>query len=224
MKINQMRKDSRGFTIIELLIATAIFSIVLIIFLSALLRISQIFYKGVNLSNTQEATRNLLQDISDDVQFFNTQPSPSLTPTDYFCIGDHRYAFKKGVQVDSGLPDDYGIVREVMTTCEDLVKKPINITKAEKLLDPGMQLNAISFKVINNGLNNESTAVGINLSVVYYGSDNKVFLSDDPAYVNDINSAGYNAYQAPDARCTGPPNSTQFCATAKYSSTVLQSY
>src|SRR5438105_2859585 len=92
--------SSSGFTIVELLIATTVFSIVLIVFLATFLRISELFYKGVSLSNTQETARTVLQDITDDLQFSDQPPvfpcDPAKTPTcpknaaaanaDYFCI------------------------------------------------------------------------------------------------------------------------------------------
>ena len=217
MRSKTSSRAQKGFTVIELLIATAVFSVVLIIFLTALLRISELFYKGVNISDTQEATRNALQDITDDLQFSNQAPDIG---TDYFCIGNHRYAFNKGVQVGSGLPNDYGIVREVISNCKPLTgpnSQPVNLGSAEKLLDPGMQVNDLTVKPING-------AVSVSILVVYYGSNKGVFQSNTPGVINNPNDPLYNAYQATDAQCTGLPSSSQFCATAQYNSTVLQTF
>lgn len=180
------------------------------------------FYKGVSLSNTQEATRNLVQEISDDIQFYNVKPTIF---DGYFCIGDHRYVYKEGVQVGSGNPDDYGIVRETMSTCKTVVDPPplgqaVDLNKAEKLLDPGMQLNDLVIKPVNGGIQ-------VKILVVFYGGDNGVFRSETPGYVNDPNDSNYatkGAYKAPDAKCTGLPSSSQFCATASYQTTILQSF
>jgi prepilin-type N-terminal cleavage/methylation domain-containing protein len=221
-------KQQKGFTVIELLIATAVFSLVLIIFLTALIRISQLFYKGVTLSNTQEATRNVIQTISDDLQFFNVPPN---VHSDYFCIGDHRYSFNKNVQVGSGDPNDFGIIREISSVCKawQLPTPPVSppppiqspdLAKAEKLLDPGMQLNDLVIKEINGG-------VQVKILVVYYGSDKGVFESNTAGYINDPNDPNYNtqgAYKAPDAQCTGLSLSSQFCATAEYQTTILQKF
>jgi prepilin-type N-terminal cleavage/methylation domain-containing protein len=210
------KRNTKGFTVIELLIATAVFSVVLIIFLTALIRISEVFYKGVNLANTQEATRAALQDISDDIQFYKEAPD---VHSDYFCVGDHRYAMSKGVQVGSGNPNDYGLVREVMSTCKPLTgsgSQPVDLTKAEKLLSPGMQLNDLSIQPLNGG-------ISIRIFVVYYGSDNTVFYSPTSSH-NNPNDPAYDAYKAADAQCTGLPSSSQFCATADYVSTVLQNF
>jgi len=213
----------RGFTIIELLIATAVFSLVLIVFLTALIRISQLFYKGVSLSNTQEATRNIIQTISDDIQFYGAAPE---VHSDYFCIGDHRYSFNPGVQVGSGDPNDFGVIREVSdclpwraAPAPAPLPQPPDL-KAEKLLDPGMQVNKLTVTPLNGGIQ-------VNILVVFYGSDNGVFHSDTPGFINDPNDPNYStqgAYKAPDAQCTGLPNSSQFCATADYQTTILQKF
>ncbi len=217
--MNSRKKTSqKGFTLLELLIATAVFSLVLIVFLSALVRISQMFYKGVNLSNTQEATRNAMQTIADDMKFYDVQPKDL---GGYFCIGNHRYSYVKGVQVGSGDANDYGIVREIVTKCKPPVGAEAVKPDAEKLLDPGMQLN----NFVIEGLT--GNAARIQMLVVFYGSDKAVFTSNKStaAGTNDPNDlATYDAYQATDAQCTGLPSSSQFCATADYQTTILQKF
>ncbi len=53
-----------GFTIIELLIATTIFSVVLLLAASGLLYIGRLYYKGLTSSATQEAARNIMQELT----------------------------------------------------------------------------------------------------------------------------------------------------------------
>jgi prepilin-type N-terminal cleavage/methylation domain-containing protein len=215
--MKKIDKQQKGFTVVELLIATAVFSLVLLVFLIALIRISQIFYKGVNLSNTQEAARNTIQTISDDIQFFNVEPA---VYDSYFCVGGYRYSFNKGVQVGGGDANDFGIIREASSTCKPWTgsgSQAPDFSKAAKLLDPGMQLNDLVVKPVNGG-------ISVKILVVFYGSSKTVFLSQLPSSINDPNDPSYNAYRASDARCTGPPSSSQFCATAEYQTTVLQKF
>jgi prepilin-type N-terminal cleavage/methylation domain-containing protein len=220
-----MLRKSRGFTIVELLIATSVFSLVLIVFLTAVLRVGQLFYKGVSMSNTQESARNVLQSISDDLQFTNQAPilpDPSLNQ-DYFCIGNHRYAYLLGHQVGSGggLANDYGLVRETRTcntVSDGLSPQATDPNNRIEMLDPGMQINQIKLtNQANNGVN-------VKIHIVYYGGDKRVFSSNQSGFINDINNPGYDAYKAPDAQCTGPASGSQFCATADYNSTILQRF
>lgn len=192
-------KNKKGFTVIELLIATAVFSVVLLVFVAAFLRVSELFYKGINLSNTQETARNAVQNIANDIQFYGNPPS-NFPAQSYFCIGNHRYTYKLGTPYSPGSSTDIGLMKETVSACS--AGAP-NIATAEELLDPGMQLNSIQ---LNNCQFGQCT---VSLHIVFYGTDPTVLTP--------------NA-QDPNAQCSGPPNSTQYCATADYSATVLQTF
>jgi prepilin-type N-terminal cleavage/methylation domain-containing protein len=212
-------RRSSGFTIIELLVATLVFSIVLLVILAAFIQISRLFYKGVNMNNTQESARVITQDIASDIQFSPTGPSPSnfvytnsSTPAGQFCVGVHRYTYKIGHQLGTGpTASDYGVVRDTIGTtqdCPDYTRLAQNAGSKEELLDTGMQLNSIGIKC----------TVGrctVSVHVVFYGGDNNVFSTKTSAY----NST---PWLAPDAECTGSLQSSQFCATADYDRTVGQ--
>lgn len=199
------KRSLGGFTVIELLVATTVFSIVLIVFLSAFLRISQLFYKGVNMARTQEAARGVMQSISDDIQFFQQTPTIGAN---YFCVGIHRYVVNPGVQVGSG-PGQRGITREVIGSgCPSPAVVAVNSDNATELLDVGMQANNLALVCLNGQCT-------ITIKIVFYGADNSVLVSP---------SGASPAYQAADARCSGPPSSSQYCATADYKATILQSF
>jgi prepilin-type N-terminal cleavage/methylation domain-containing protein len=112
MKLN----NKNGFTIIELLFSTTIFSLVLLLCLSGLIQIGRMYYKGVTTSQTQQAARTLLDEISQSIQFSAADvteirlpgtgnlPGPELygtagpipsgqTAVGYFCVGTIRYTF-----------------------------------------------------------------------------------------------------------------------------------
>lgn len=194
-----------GFTIIELLIATAVFSFVLIIFLTAFLRTGQLFYKGIYTSRVQEDARIVVQDISDDIEFYKSQPIIPASPANYFCVGIHRYTYYLGQQVDSS---NHGIVRETVgADCPSPTKQPVG-PQAEELLENGMQANKLTLGCPNGQCN-------LSLRVVYYGGDKSVLISPSNATP---------AWQAPDATCNGSAASPQYCAVAEYQSTILQSF
>jgi prepilin-type N-terminal cleavage/methylation domain-containing protein len=57
-----------GFTIIELMVATMVFSIVLLIASNSVVQIGRMYYKGLISSQTQDAARSVLEDVSRTLQ------------------------------------------------------------------------------------------------------------------------------------------------------------
>jgi prepilin-type N-terminal cleavage/methylation domain-containing protein len=103
-------KQQRGFTIIELMFATVVFSSVLLLSLAALVQIGKMYYKGVTTAQTQQSARSLLDELSQSIQFSGanieaprnmTGGAPPQGPdiaagsgaTGFFCVGTTRYTY-----------------------------------------------------------------------------------------------------------------------------------
>lgn len=101
------RLNNRGFTIIELLIATIVFSVVLLLVTGAIIQFSKIYYKGTIQARTQETARTVLQEVSQAVQFSANDPvSVSVPDGDtkkgYLCAGGRSYTYVLNKQLGSG--------------------------------------------------------------------------------------------------------------------------
>jgi len=83
-----------GFTIVELMLATSVFSIVLLVALGSFLQIGRVFYKGVSLTAVQNIATQVLNDISNNMQTSSSfsLPTPGNGYT-YWCIGNTRYTY-----------------------------------------------------------------------------------------------------------------------------------
>lgn len=66
---NYNKNENKGFTLVELMIAAAIFGMVLLIVSIGFIQVGRLFYKGTSLIKIQEATRNLTDEISQQLQF-----------------------------------------------------------------------------------------------------------------------------------------------------------
>jgi prepilin-type N-terminal cleavage/methylation domain-containing protein len=99
-------KHNSGFTVMELMIATAVFSVLLLISLVGFLQIGQLFYKGVNITRTSDVSKQVISSVKNDISFYPgtaaitiqgpSQVSPSGGPTInryWFCAGQNRYSF-----------------------------------------------------------------------------------------------------------------------------------
>jgi prepilin-type N-terminal cleavage/methylation domain-containing protein len=86
-----------GFTIIELLIASSVFAVILILVMTAFVTIGRMYYKGITAARTQEAARSLIDDISRELQFGTTGVETRVSVSDpslrTMCIGTRRYAY-----------------------------------------------------------------------------------------------------------------------------------
>lgn len=118
--------DKSGFTIIELLIASTVFAVILVIITIGIINITQSYTKGLTETKTQNVARNILNDMAQAIQFSpgaiststNANPgiievSTSNAPADNkfpptpgkvvygFCIGEREYVYQLGYEVVS---------------------------------------------------------------------------------------------------------------------------
>jgi prepilin-type N-terminal cleavage/methylation domain-containing protein len=117
-----LHKNNHGYTLIELLIASTIFAVILLGAAATLLQINKMYYKGVITSRTQDTSRKIIDEISRNVQFSDQKiVAPESSPgTLYvekrgnveiraFCIGSIRYTYTLNAQVsdDAKFPTDF---------------------------------------------------------------------------------------------------------------------
>lgn len=63
------RKQTDGFTIIELLIATVFFTVLLMVLTFSIIKLNSIYFKNITVSQTQNTTRSIMDSIAHDIQF-----------------------------------------------------------------------------------------------------------------------------------------------------------
>ena len=119
------RKQS-GFTIIELLIATTVLSVILLMVAGVLTGIGGLYYKGLNLSRTQQNSRAIIDDLSQQLQYTDQQPTLGSDSTtfgftvNYICIGTIRYVYVINKQIGDGAGQiAHVLVRETGKNCSD---------------------------------------------------------------------------------------------------------
>ena len=103
--------NSKGFTIIELLIATVVFSAILLVLTQVVIRLSGTYYHGVIQNQTLNVAKNITNDIVQQIQFTGgdiinkNNPSPwnkmlisdtlSLKKYEsYLCIANNQYVYQ----------------------------------------------------------------------------------------------------------------------------------
>lgn len=132
--------EQKGFTIVELSIATVAFSIILLIAMAGFFGIGRLFYKGVSVSQTQETANQIFQDVNGNFQTAaSVSPKQTIGGYTYYCVGNSRYTFNIDNKVSlAASPDhtapppigggNFGILKDVLpgsggacaTPCNDI--------------------------------------------------------------------------------------------------------
>lgn len=225
--------NQAGFTIIELLIATLVFAVVLIIITSGIIQFSKQYYKGVISTNTQVAARSLIEDISRSIQYnggYNQLPSNPPNTSKGYCVGsDRRYSYLLNQQITNTSPlganqSNHALISDTIATPCSTSVTPVNVatipvtfttlTTPRELIPPHTRLSKFS---ITQDLKGNLYAITVKL---IYG-DNDLLCS--PA-AGDCNAPGTSSsvFSNPaDLSCKASAGS-QFCAVSELSTTINQ--
>lgn len=207
---NLQHQKQHGFTIIELMVATAVFAVLLLVITFGILQISRVYYKGITESNTQNTARTIADIIGQSIQFsggniVTTTSEPGEVRA--FCIGNERFSYVAGrQQIDPprslGQNQTYhAIVQDTVAGCSGSTGPQANFitsptVNGRELLSPNMRLS--NLRVVSLGSNLYRVEVR-----VVYGDDD---LLEDPT--------------GPGARCISVRAGTQFCAVSELSTIV----
>lgn len=209
------KSTSDGFTLLELMIASGVFAIILLICTTALLQIGKIYYRGITVAKTQESARSIMDTVSRQLQFNGGKLTANIDPAggvSAYCIDNTKYSFKLNTQVMDVVaePSYQGkhalVVEDNSTDCS--APTPLGIDGAaftlagnqRELLDQHMRLTEFSINPIGT-----SSMYEIKVRVVYGVNDD---LEIDP--LGNV------------LRCKSITFGSQFCAMAGLTTKIEQ--
>jgi len=237
MSNTNSHRGQQGITIIELMITTSIFSVVLLVITAGVLQFSKQYYKGSVANSTQGAARTLIDDLTRAIQFNggNVSPLPGLPGKPLsggYCIGSgKRYSFHLNRQVMDSMPfaghqGYHGLVSDTVTGCNsstapydvtnlepNLTASSLGLSNPRELLGQHMRLTKLS--IVPNG-----DIYTINVRVVY--GDDDVLCS--PSTANDCSTPSSNTGvndNKSDLTCRGSIGSS-YCAVSELTTTVMK--
>lgn len=224
MAAHQLEKKQKnsGFTIIELMIASAVFTIVLLAALTGFLQIGRLFYKGTSQAATQDTAKQILNDISESVQ-----RAESLTLSKpyggagnrYICVGNVRYSYKIGSLVDANVTDSLstgsgiGLVRDTLPG-SNACAPPCPTSTAIPCGSDGVRWNNPVEMLGNNMRLQDFQISSSTLSPDYYTITVQVVFGEDEVLETP------NASDPTSIRCKGNSATQQFCSVVKYSTSL----
>lgn len=224
----------QGFTIVELLISTAVFSFIMVAVSLTVVEISRLYYKGTVLTRTQDTARNLIEDISRPIQlegadiigadgsYFVTKIGPngqSYIAT-VVCIGSTRYTYTLNRQVGRNVTSPTDHIRHAVW--QDVVPSAAYCTDTSKI--PNLhdetptsvgatsgrdilteRMRLTSFDITTSpGSNNLYT---VNVTVMY--GDRDLMLPKSDLSLSPVS-------------CASELAGSQWCALANYKTTVMK--
>lgn len=218
--ITGMPQARSGFTIIELMIATMVFAVVLLLVTAGILQVTRVYYKGVTESNTQNTARSIIDEIAQGIQFSggDVGTTTGTTPgTDYaFCINNNQVSYKLGHQVKnnpSAADQTWHavVLRTGVGGCTSALPQTLGnqtlLSSSRDLMGQNMRLSRLSVENLGNN------RYRITLRVVYGDSD----LLFSPSAPSDTAGATRS-----DATCRPVRAGTQFCAVSELSTVVVK--
>jgi len=218
--------SQRGFTIVELMMATLVFSVIMLVAAGAVVRFTSNFQRAVAATNTQNAARSVIDSISQTIQFNGGDKPTKLTAGGKtgWCVGYTRYSYVKGKQltdVDNATSTRYALMQDSTGTgCYGEAQTLSGGTPA------GQELLGEHMRVIKFDINENDAATGVwDVTIkVVYGEDEvlcspSVPNSCDTSMPSEIFLKDYQITSLDDLQCKGGKG-TQFCAVSEIKTTI----
>ncbi len=201
-----------GFTIVELMIATLVFSVILLIITSGVIHFTTAYYKGINSSTTQNVARNIVDTVAQAIQFSGDMPtkSPIISPTKWVCIGNQQFTYQLGGQLPTA---PYALSQISNTVCNSPSPPP-----PTELLQAHMRLAQFSVDLLPGDITGTVWTVTAKLA---YGDND--LLCAPKSYIGSCAAGAAKLSDAQlavaDVTCKSTTGS-QFCDVAGLSTTV----
>lgn len=228
-------KKEQGFTILELLIATIVFSILILVAITSFLTIGHLFYKGIALTQSQDAVRNIMADVTNGIQ---RAPGTALVPTGsiqvsstqtcgststgvctYYCINGDRYTALTGPipagDTQTTAPTtlkDFSLIKDT-ASCNN----PFSATGTPINNNPTSPTYTKPTELLGNGLWLRQFKI-LNPATDFYTIDLRI------AYGNDLNNfINYSGNDYSGAKCQGGRAiGFAFCSTNSAFTSVIR--
>lgn len=204
---------ARGFTLVELMIATTVFAMVLLVLTAGIIQISRTYQKGIVQSKTLNVARAIADDVAQSIQFAGgtiaNSPDPSIPG---FCIGTRSYSPNPGAQVDG--TGTSGVTAATVASCPTLPDSAVG----QEMLGKGMRIARLELVDKGGGL------YEVTVRVVYGDDDLLCSPSYDSAScTNDVAMSSTDIKtHLNDLRCKDISSGTQFCAVSQLTSTAVR--
>lgn len=210
MTFHLNKTDQSGFTILELLIATAVLSVILLLSTISIISIGNLYYKGEKEAAVQDDVRTIANDVSQRLELAASVNNPSAFSMQNgvrvyaLCIDNTRYTYALGVDIDSTTPPilPHVLWRDTITSATFCA--PANLRIANPTLN-GTEMIAAGSRLTSFNLNSPNSPYTFTVGVAF-GDPTMTNMTSDQTSPQSV-------------VCNGGPGD-QYCATS-YLSTIV---
>jgi prepilin-type N-terminal cleavage/methylation domain-containing protein len=223
--MNSRPSDNKGFTLVELMIASVVFSLVLLVLTAGIIEIGRVYYKGVVSARTQETVRSVIDDIGRAVQFaggnvIQTGSMPNNVNVRGFCVNNRRYSYVPSVQLSTAGQRKF-VADRVAGGCDSSTRPMSQGQMNNAATNPGQELLGNGMRIVALGLTqnaSDPSLYDITVRIAY--GDDSVLCSPS---AGDCGSLGNSTNLTnTDLQCKNNRSSSQFCFVSEIKTTVTK--
>ncbi|HTB49310.1 MAG TPA: type II secretion system protein [Verrucomicrobiae bacterium] len=231
LRMPARRPDSQkqaGFTIVELMIATAILSTILVLVTIMMISIGNLYYKGINQSRVQDDARSISDELSQHLELNDQFQGPTSQSyggftVQAYCIGNVRYSYVIGTQLGTSAGQIAHVLWRDTDSTGDCLPQNLTLATPTSSPDTGTELISPDSRLISFSITRAAATDPYVIAVgVAYGGDDLLCSPSAPGSTCNTPATMSAAYfQNGDLLCKGNIGD-QFCATASLNTTVVQ--
>lgn len=218
IRANMKEKYSTGFTIPELLVATSVFSVVLVSTMAIFFILGNLFFKGITITQTQQTAKKIQDSLTADIynagSFVGSRNDSSYNSnTFWYCVGNNTVRYTKQLYYEVDLSSSatenpanglFGLIRDTIPEgqlCVDPYSSgSFHFYNPEELLGNKNRINVFEITQLSAGSDIYNT------SITVATGDNDVL----------------NGYNTSLPSCINGLSLTQFCAVTTLNTTISQ--
>ncbi len=208
---NHQKIKKNGFTIVELMIATAVFSLALLVLAVSLLTINHQYFKGISQGNVQTAASNILNNVTSAVEFSNGSYIGKYNSSNYqgyFCVGHTEFLYQL-YKIDNNLAVNplteinncIGLTSNLLKACS------VSNCQYSGLLGSNMQLLNFQITSIDSSLH----LFKINLDIAFSSKDQLFCSLSNSTGTNQLKCNPFNSSAALISYVINNPTKKIFC-------------
>lgn len=216
-QLTRVHQSNRGFTLLELMVATSVFTVILLVLTVGVISFSKSYFSSVTRSNTQAVARAVVNDITQSIQYGKQVKTGLVNGNSKgFCIDSTLYSYALGYKVTSspggGYQSRYGLVKSTGTVCaastpyEVTTLASLPLSSDHELLGDNMRLLQLDVQEVSDGTYEVSVRVAS-------GDDDLLGIATGFVATSDADWLTFG--------CQGG-SGTQFCALSNLTTTVQQ--